>query len=69
MESLGITVIPEVSAWIIEQQTDKQIGYTNSSLLFVGMAFFGMILTFYLISMKAGILSTTSTDADEAYYE
>jgi len=60
-----MTIYPEVSAFIIEKGVTEDVGYTNSSLLFIGTALAGLIGCLYLIQGKERIL--THVDSDEEF--
>lgn len=60
-----MTVYPEISAFIIERGITQDIGYTNSSLLFIATAVAGLMGCIYLMSGKERIL--THIDGDKEF--
>ena len=69
VQAVNVTIIPEVSAWIIEQKPDKQEGYTNSSLLFFLISILGLTLTLYLFFLKLEVLCQVSPSKQETYFQ
>ena len=63
VQALGMTVYPEISAFIIERGATQDVGYANSSLLYIATAVTGLVGCLYLLRRTDKILTTA--DADE----
>jgi hypothetical protein len=59
-----MTIVPELSALIIQHNHNQQKGYTNSSLLFLGGALIGLAGCTYLLFKKKPILTQVGLDKE-----